>query len=227
MNLLKKSAIILLAMLSIASFASCDSSESDSKDNNNNSNNNSSSNSVSDSESNSEAEEKEEEEEAEINPAVFDFKFYVNGEEYTIPAPFEDFAAKGWEYSYEQDETVPAHKYLIGSSIEKDGMDPSVYFMNDTDKDITVTEAAISNIAFDKFDMEENEIKYGDNIIMGKTTIDEVKAAFGEPSSEISNEDLGYTALDYQKDVYIEVGFTFDESGILDRLEITNQPDLY
>ena len=124
-------------------------------------------------------------------------------------------------------EKVPAHKYLIGGYIEKDEMDPSVYFMNDSDDDITVTESAISCIEFDKFDMKENEIKYGDNIIMGKTTIDEVKAAFGEPDSEISNEDLGYTALDYQKDVYIKVGFTFDESGILDRLELTNQPDLY
>lgn len=202
MKFLKRLTIVIAVVFSLAMLSACDSSEAGKKNNS------------------SEAESEE-------NNAVFDFKFTVNGEEYTIPAPFEDFAAKGWEYSYEADEKVPAHKYLIGGSIKKDEMTPSVYFMNDSDDDITVTKADISMIGFDMFDMKNNEIKYGDNIVMGKTTIDELKAAFGEPESEYNNEELGFTAIEYKKDVYIKVEFTFNESGVLDDLKLTNQPDLY
>lgn len=63
--------------------------------------------------------------------------------------------------------------------------------------------------------MKNNEIKYGDNITMGKTTLEEVKSAFGEPDYENTLEDLGITTIRYEKDIYIEVEFKFDESCIL------------
>ena len=102
MNKLKKISILFAAVLSLTMLASCG---SDSKDTN-----------KSDKSDSSTAEDK----------AVFGFKFTVNGEEYAVPAPFKDFADKGWEYDGESDEKVPAHKYLIGAYIEKDDMDPSV-----------------------------------------------------------------------------------------------------
>ena len=40
--------------------------------------------------------------------------------------------------------------------------------MNDSDDEINVTEGDISCIGFNQFDMKNNEIKYGDNITMGK-----------------------------------------------------------
>ena len=76
----------------------------------------------------------------------------------------------------------------------------------------------------DQFDMKNNEIKYGDNITMGKTTLEEVKSAFGEPDYENTLEDLGITTIRYEKDIYIEVEFKFDESGILNGFTLTNQP---
>lgn len=59
---------------------------------------------------------------------------------------------------------------------------------------------------------------------MGKTTLEEVKAAFGEPDYENTLEDLGTTTIKYEKDIYIEVEFKFDESGILNGFTLTNQP---
>lgn len=200
MKKLKKISILFAAVLSLTILSSC---SSDSKDNN-----------KSDKSDSSTAEDK----------AVFDFKFSVNGDEYAIPASFKEFADKGWKYDGEADETVPAHKYLIGAYIEKDDMDPSVYIMNDNDNEINVTEGDISCIGFDQFDMKNNEIKYGDNITMGKTTIEEVKSAFGEPDYENTLEDLGITTIKYEKDIYIEVEFKFDESGILNSFTLTNQP---
>ena len=200
MNKLKKISILFAAVLSLTMLASCG---SDSKDTN-----------KSDKSDSSTAEDK----------AVFGFKFTVNGDEYAVPAPFKDFAEKGWEYDGESDEKVPAHKYLIGAYIEKDDMDPSVYIMNDSDDEINVTEGDISCIGFDQFDMKNNEIKYGDNITMGKTTLEEVKSAFGEPDYENTLEDLGITTIRYEKDIYIEVEFKFDESGILNGFTLTNQP---
>jgi hypothetical protein len=170
-------------------------------------------------------EKKTDKESSESANAVFDFDFSVNGDEYTIPAPFDDFSEKGWTYRDDASETVPAHKYLINAYIAKDDMDPSVYIMNDSNKEITVTEGVISCISFDKFDMENNEIKLGDNITLGKSTIDDVKSEYGEPSSDYTNEEMGFTTLEYQDDVYVKVKFRFDDKSVLDGLELTNQPD--
>ena len=153
---------------------------------------------------------------------AFGFEFSIDNERYTFPFKYSDLEKNGWKYDKDADkETVKAHQYLIGPVVVKDNLRMTVQPLNLTDSEITAKDANIGKVSLDSSSLksEEHEVKYG-NIVLGKSTMDDVKVAFGEPTSTYDSEK--YPTVTYKKELYVEVKFGFDNTkgGIVNKIDI-------
>ena len=153
---------------------------------------------------------------------AFGFEFSIDNERYTFPFKYSDLEKNGWKYDKDVDkETVKAHQYLIGPVVVKDNLRMAVQPLNLTDSEITAKDANIGKVSLHSSSLksEEHEVKYG-NIVLGKSTMDDVKAAFGEPTSTYDSET--YPTVTYKKELYVEVKFGFDNAkgGIVNKIDI-------
>lgn len=99
----------------------------------------------------------------------------------------------------------------------------SVQPINLTDSNITAKEANIGKFSLDSYYIkpESHTVSYA-GIVLGKSTADDVSAAFGEPSSTYENEK--HPAVTYKLKTNVTVKFTFDseKGGVVDTIDIQN-----
>ncbi len=160
----------------------------------------------------------------EVSTDVFSLEFTIDNETYKLPFKYADMEKNGWSYKNDAGEkTIKSHQYLIGTRVAKDDMSMSVQPINLTDSEVTAKDAHIGEVVIDDYYIktESHEVKYG-TVVLGKSTLDDVIAAFGEPSS--TRESENHPSITYKKDTYLNVKFTFDNTngGILNKIEIHN-----
>lgn len=155
---------------------------------------------------------------------VFCFEFSIDDETYKFPFKYADMERNGWKYKNDTDEeTVKPQQYLIGARVVKDDISMSVQPINFTDSEITAKDANIGQVTLDSYYIkpESHEVKYG-ALILGTSTMDDVLAAFGEPSSTYESET--HPTVTYKMETYVDVKFCFDKTngGILEKIELQN-----
>ena len=155
---------------------------------------------------------------------IFCFEFSIDGETYKFPLKYSDMEKKGWSYKNGGSEkTLKPNQYLIGLRMENGDLSMSVQPINLTDSNITANEANIGKLTLESsyIKPDSHTVNYA-GIVLGKSTMDDVLTAFGEPSSKYESEK--HPTITYKMKTNVTVKFSFDNTkgGIVDEIDIQN-----
>lgn len=158
-----------------------------------------------------------------LSDNIYDFQFKLDGALYTFPMSFDDFLALGWEYDGDEDLELSPYSYT-GELFYKGKLRAFVDLLNNGINTVPYSQCMVSGITIDSFyfeDAPETVIELPKGIVYGTSTLDDVKAAYGEPSDVYEGE--LYTKLSYEYDSYQDWEFEIDvETGVLNEFDIQN-----
>lgn len=127
----------------------------------------------------------------EMDPVSRIYTFTLNGDTYTLPCKVTDFTENGWNLG---GGTLDAKKYARTIGFYKGGSEYVTFeVMNDTEEDgVELANLKVVSVKVEQnfADAEGNEFVTADGLRLGMT-LDEVKALYGEPSTEKSSY-IGY-----------------------------------
>lgn len=165
-------------------------------------------------------------EESALSDDLFDFQMEILGEVYQFPMTYADFTAKGWTLKNEEDgnEMLGANTYGF-VTFRKGDLSASADMVNLMVNEAPVTDCLAAGIEIDGVysdaDIASLGIKLAKGVTMGVSTVDDIKAAYGEPSDTYEG-DL-YWKLTYEKDIYEEVEFyVYKEQNTLLEVSLRN-----
>lgn len=156
----------------------------------------------------------------------YDFTFKLMEEVYALPMDTQDLVKNGWmlyldEYSagdYDENEKIkPSHSTLI-EMIHPDSKNIiSVNIINRSNDVVTILNTTATDISvstlFEKFTPSENSnIQLANEISLG-STLEEVKAAYGTPTSIDGDENSNYLRIGYKYTIENSYELSFAEEG--------------
>ena len=163
----------------------------------------------------------------EMSDNLFDFQVAINGTVYQFPMWYSDFEASGWTYEGDTTQTLSSDQYTNSDSWKKDDLEVLTTFANLSMNSAPITECMVAGISLDSNFLQgcDCQIILPGNIQYGVSTIDDIKAAYGEPSFESEGK---YTcSLLYTLDSYQEVELNVsNQTNTLCKIEITNFTEL-
>ena len=142
---------------------------------------------------------------------LYSFQVAVNGVTYTLPAPFSDFAANGWNADSVAPATLDPNHMTLGDPI-KDSSGKVVYmtFINMTSDVQNIPQCMVGQVMLDDYDAPKGATLVLPKGITLGSTADEVIAAYGQPSDSYSGDTI--KTLTYTQQTYSEVEITVDVS---------------
>lgn len=159
-----------------------------------------------------------------LSEKLFDFQVQINDEFYQFPMDYGEFLALGWEEANPQagwEELEPDQYEKL--CFQNGNMACRVYVKNFTAQSRPAEECRITGMEFDTFDWDPNlgSVILPGEIRRGKSTLEEIEAAYGEPDQIYDGE--MYTKYVYAQDLYREVELSvYHESGVLEDIELVN-----
>ncbi len=178
--------------------------------------------------------EAEEESKADAQPAgndelsddIYSFEVSIDGTKLSFPMYYADFIELGWKMDGDDTTKVDPNQYLISQVFKKDDVKVYAPILNLDEDVLPASECLIGGIVIDYTYLKEcdKEIVLPGNIEFNKSTMDEAKAAYGDPSSVY--EGSSYTKCMYNLQSYSSVELYFDiESNVLNKIDIRNFDD--
>lgn len=159
-----------------------------------------------------------------LSDNLYDFQIQIDGTVFTLPQEYSSIVSSGWTLKdSDENETIQANsKY--GVLVFKNSKDHS-FMASGVNFDINarpVKETYITSITADQFLHNEGvEVILAKGITLGKSTLDEVKAAYGEPNSEYNGSSSN--SITYSKDGYKSIQLMFSgDTNLLDNIRIEN-----
>ncbi len=163
---------------------------------------------------------------------IFDYQIKIGNIVYQFPMSVEEFTKTGLSLSKYED---PNEKLSSGYSTiayfdYQDGSSVVGKIVNFSKNEALLTDCHITGVIVDykndsNIKFNPSLIKLAKGITLNESTIDEVKAAYGEPN-EVLTGDGEYndnnTYVTYSEDIYNAIDLTFNEIGILCAIEIEN-----
>lgn len=157
------------------------------------------------------------------NSAEALFTFSTDDHSYTLPAKVSDFIDDGWTFNKSSDATkllgTNEKDYIyfnyIGDTSRALSITVVNYSMNATEiQDCYVCEFVLYDFDFEKLGVEASV--HGGDVVLGESTMDDVKEFYGEPTS--ISESSSSTVLYYYKDgddsnYYSSLRFGFEEGN--------------
>lgn len=161
-----------------------------------------------------------------LSDNIYDFQIEIQGELYQFPMSYTDFTALGWSLSDREDPemTLTANSYG-GVYFNKGELSVRAQVINLGVNEVSLAECLVGGISIDGGTMDADLISMNINlpkgITMGKSSLDDIRAAYGDPSDTYEG-DL-YTKYTYQKDFYQDVElYVFKEDNTLREVSIRN-----
>lgn len=139
----------------------------------------------------------------------------------------KDFAKQGWTFAGNEEGVLDSYEYTVAETWKKDDIGIYTTLANMTLNSVSYSEAMVAGVDFDKWDLKECDwdIELAKGIVYGKSTTDDIIAAYGEPTSDYDG-DL-YYKMTYRYGSYREVElYVYKDSGVLEGIEITNIVEL-
>ena len=166
----------------------------------------------------------EDEEAVELSDDIYDFQLKINGELYAFPMSYTDFTAMGWEYKYDDTETLSPYRYTIAETFTKGDLKIYGTMYNLGINTVTYAESMVGGISMDKYQLEdapETVVELPGGIEYGVSTQEDIIAAYGTPSD--TYEGSMYVELTYKYDYDQKWTFhVYNESGVLEDFEVRN-----
>lgn len=159
----------------------------------------------------------------ELSDDLYSFQVKLDGELYQFPMSYADFVAKDWT-CVDDDTTEMAPNNYSSFRFTKGNLEAYVDIINVGINTVAVSECMVGGISIDSFQFEDapdTTIELPKGITYGVSTMDDIKAAYGE-ASDTYESDL-YTKLTYEYDSYQEICLYVDaETGLLNEFDIQN-----
>lgn len=159
-----------------------------------------------------------------LSDNLYDFQIQIDGTVFTLPQEYSSIVSSGWTLKdSDENETIQANsKY--GVLVFKNSKDHS-FMASGVNFDINarpVKETYITSITADQFlHNEDIDVVLAKGITLGKSTLDEVKAAYGEPNSEYNGSSSNSITYSKDGDKSIQLMFSGD-TNLLDNIRIEN-----
>ncbi len=168
---------------------------------------------------------RQEEREPVMSQTLYDFTFELEGKVYSLPCSYKRFSGSGWSIAssgYSEETVIKAGDYH--TFVMKRGESRIwIYIVNDGNEDAKIADCKVGGVRCEK--SYNSDFKIAKNITL-HSTLEEVQAAFGSPTSKAENDYLVVTVLYkeskhryakivldpvYEEDMYIEL-LNFPES---------------
>lgn len=168
----------------------------------------------------------------ELGDDIYSFSMEFDGQTMKFPMTYQDFVGMGWELSSREDPDMKISTNSYGFvSFNKGKNSVSAEVMNLGINEVGLEDSLIGGITVDgsyDIDLTSVSVKLPGGIELGKSTLDDIKAAYGEPSDTYEG-DL-YTKVTYEKDTYQEVELSvFKDDNTLKKVDMENleEPEGY
>lgn len=143
----------------------------------------------------------------------------VDGDVYTMPCDISEFEKNGWKLE-DADGTLKANQYTLGNTMKKGDLSISVQIVNMSDKEIDVADGKVGRVKVG-LDSKVSTVLPGKLVFDENLTIEDIKAKYGEPSSEYDSDKsvtLSYTDKLYQS---VEFSIYNPDSGLTDHSTVS------
>ena len=168
----------------------------------------------------------------ELGDDIYSFSMEFDGQTMKFPMTYQEFTDMGWELSSREDPDTKVSTNSYGMLTFNKGAS-SVYadVINLGINEVGLEDCLIGGISVDgsyDVDLTAVSVKLPGDIELGKATLDDIKAAYGEPSDTYEG-DL-YTKLTYEKDSYQEVELSvYKDDNTLKEVDMRNfeEPEGY
>ena len=157
---------------------------------------------------------------------VYSFQVEYAGKLIQLPMTYDEFTALGWTLSENDspDTMVPTGSYAM-VTFNNGEVSAYVNVINFGINEAAVKDCLVAGIKLDMSwgdtDLTATPVNLPGGISMGVSNIDDIKAAYGEPS-DVYDGDL-YTKLTYEKDSYEKVElYVYKETNTLLQTDIRN-----
>lgn len=163
----------------------------------------------------------------ELSDDLYDFQISINGTVYQFPMWYSDFEALGWKYDGDNTKTLSSNQY---TTTERWRMDEgSVYtsFANLSMNSVTFAESMVAGIKMDRYDLKncDWEIILPGGIQWGVSNADDIRAAYGDPTSDYDGDN--YYRMTYEYDFYREINlYVYKDTDALEQIDIQNLVEL-
>ena len=168
----------------------------------------------------------------ELGDDIYSFSMEFDGQIMKFPMTYQDFVGMGWELSSREDPDMKISTNSYGFvSFNKGKNSVSAEVMNLGINEVGLEDSLIGGITVDgsyDIDLSTVSVKLPGGLELGKATLDDIKAAYGEPSDTYEG-DL-YTKLTYEKDSYQEVELSvYKDDNTLKEVDLRNfeEPEDY
>ncbi len=159
----------------------------------------------------------------ELSDDIYSFQLKLDGDIYQFPMSCADFIALGWTYAEDEDTDISPYNYS-SFRFTKGDLEAYVDLCNLGLNTMPATQCSVGGMSIDSYqfgDAPETVIEFPRGLTFNVSTLDDVKAAWGEPSDTYES-DL-YTKLTYEYDLYQSIEFQIDsETGVIDKFDIEN-----
>lgn len=164
---------------------------------------------------------------SELSDDLYSFQISIDGTVYQFPMWYSDFEALGWEYDGDNSLTLSSNEYSVTEVWKKDGIRVYTNIANLSMNSAPLTNCIVTGISFDSYEMEDCdwEIILPGGIQYGVATIDDIKAAYGDPSSDYDGT-YNYS-MTYDYDIYQSIELAVSkETNVLSDIQIRNMVEL-
>lgn len=164
---------------------------------------------------------------AELSDDLYDFQVSIDGTVYQFPMWYSDFEALGWEYDGDPTDTLSSNQYTLTEVWKKDGARVYTRLANLSMNTVPFSESMVAGISLEKYNLKDCdwEIVLPGGIQWGMSNVDDIKAAYGDPSSDYDGD--MYYKMTYELDYYQEINlYVYKEEDALLQIEIENLVEL-
>lgn len=151
-----------------------------------------------------------------------DFQLQIDGTVYQFPMLYGDWQELGWTAKDSLEESLEPYQYAM-VQYEKDGRVCTVYILNLGINNEMLDHCIVAGMSVDDYDwdMAEGEILLPGGLSRGRSTGEEIQAAYGVPTNTYEGE--LYTQYTYEIEYNSRVEMTVGkESGVLEDVEVRN-----
>lgn len=163
----------------------------------------------------------------ELSDDLYDFQLSIDGEVYQFPMWYADFEALGWEYDGDNTQTLSSNQYSAVETWEKDGVEVYTKLANLSMNTVPFSESMVAGITLEEYYLEDCDwdILLPGGIQYGVSNADDIKAAYGDPTSDYDG-DL-YYKMTYEYDFYQEISlYVYKDDDTLKQIELENIVEL-
>ena len=159
-----------------------------------------------------------------LSDDIYSFQISVDGQVFQLPMDYDTFAAAGWVYNNDLTEELAPNQATYSDFFEKGNLKIMASFVNFGLNVEPLSNCYIGSITVESGSLDaptDGDITLPKGIKMGVSTLEEVKAAFGEPTT--STEGDTFAILKYEYDFDQSVRIDVDtQKNIITKIEVEN-----